>query len=140
VNVTSELLDRQLIQEELERALAEKGLVPDATAPRRFTLNIVEQPGSVQRQLRDGRELSSRTLIFDWKLVDGAGTVLWQQQRPISWQAVMVTRPQANPQDLTQQMLRDKIRESLGNVSIPEYLFPKLDQLKVPRIKFPNAP
>ena len=140
VNVTSELLDRQLIQEELERSLAQRGLVPDATAPRRFTLNIVEQPGSAQRQLRDGRELTSRTLIFDWKLVDGAGTVLWQQQRPIPWQAVMVTGPQANTQDLTQQMLRDKIHESLGNVSVPEYLFPKLDQLKVPRIKFPNEP
>lgn len=140
VNVTSELLDRQVIQDELERSLAQRGLVPDATAPRRFSLNIIEQAGSVQRQLRDGRELTSRTLIFDWKLGDGAGTVLWQQQRPMPWQAVMVTGPQADTQDLTQQMLRDKIRESLGNVSIPEYLFPKLDQLKVARIKFPNEP
>jgi hypothetical protein len=139
VVVDGSLADKKTIREDLQETAKAKGFVLDPLAGRRFVLSLAEREPSHERTIRDGRQLAWRSMEFHFKLTDESGKTVWEQRRTIPWSAIVVSDRTTDTAEVTQQALRNKIRELAGHLRIPRYIFPKIDDLNIPPISVPNA-
>jgi len=137
VSVTSSSIDRREIEAELSRRLEEVGLRISASAPRRMRLELVDVTED-PRTLTDGRVLSRRSLDLKWTCFDAANRNVWEQKRRVPWGTIDVSRSETASQVNTRAALREKIRETVETLTIPRYLFPKVEELKLPELSLPN--
>ncbi len=132
VSVNSSVLDRQDVTEELTQRLTAAGLSVRASASRRFELEVADSTAGREARLGDGRLLSSRTVELRWRAFDTSGTKVWEQRRGLPWSAISVTSSQSEAKQVTREALREQARKAVSGLSIPRYLFPRIEAVKLP--------
>ncbi len=131
LSVTSSTIDRAQIEQELSAKLKEVGLKVTGSAPSQLRLELVGTDFS-PRKLKDGRTLSLRSFTLKWACFV-SGRKVWEQTKRVPDGVINVSRTEAQADKIAREKLRAQIRETVGFLTIPRYLFPDVEELKIPQ-------
>jgi hypothetical protein len=118
------------VEEELSQKLGDLGFIIDASAPRRWQLEMIGQALS-PRKLKDGRTLSIRSFELKWDFLV-SGRKVWSKPRQVPAGVIDVGTSEAAADAKARAKLRAQIRETVDYLHVPHYLFPATQELNLP--------